>query len=109
VSEPSFYCPNAGPGGNGVCGENCDALCGIAEKICVGPDQVWPDQEACRAECAGFPDLKTFTIDTVAAMYLGSHIQCRLYHISVAAVEDPLNHCLHVGGEAPCNDDPPPQ
>lgn len=101
-AEPSFYCPAAGPGGNGVCGSNCEGLCSLAEGVCVGPWSQWPSIEECLSACSELPDLGTYSTDPADELYKGPHVQCRLYHSSSAALEDPDVHCAHVGGAAPC-------
>lgn len=101
-SEPSFYCPLAGPGGHGVCGENCAALCTVAAGVCVRGDRDWPGEAECANECNALPDLGTYTTDPAAAMFEGHHVQCRLFHVSAAAIEDPEVHCAHAAGAPPC-------
>jgi hypothetical protein len=101
-NEPTFYCPIAGPGGQGVCGSNCEALCGLAENVCVGALDPWPNDAACATECAGVPDLGTYSTSSEQQMYKGDNVQCRLFHISAAAVDDPSVHCAHVAGMPPC-------
>ncbi len=102
AAEPSFYCPIAGPTGNGVCGTPCDALCGLAEKVCVGEAAAWANAEACRAECEALPDLGTYGVDPSLGMYEGEHLQCRVFHGAAAAVSDADLHCEHVAGAPPC-------
>lgn len=34
VGEKDINCPAAGPGGNGICGTNCEGLCAIAFPTC---------------------------------------------------------------------------
>jgi hypothetical protein len=102
ATEPSFYCPIAGPGGNGVCGGNCDGLCTIAKGACIEDNAQWPSDTSCQTECGDLPDLETYSVDPDIAMFAGGHVQCRLFHASASAVEDADVHCLHVGGDMPC-------
>ena len=101
-AEPLNYCPIAGPGGNGICGGNCESLCTVAQGVCTGDLQPWSGAIACQNDCAGVPDLATYSTDPDAAMYKGDHVQCRLFHLSSAAVKDPEIHCPHVAGAPPC-------
>jgi hypothetical protein len=94
-SEPSFYCPMAGPSGNGVCGT-------IASKAWSGSDAQWATEHDCRVACALLPDLGTYSVDPQFDMYEGDHVQCRIFHASAAAVSDADAHCKHVGGAPPC-------
>jgi hypothetical protein len=101
-AEPSFYCPIAGPGGNGVCGSNCQGMCTIAAGACSAENGQWPNDAACHTECNALSDLDTFTVDPAMAMYAGDHVQCRLFHASASALAEPGIHCPHVGGSPPC-------
>ncbi|NUP08919.1 MAG: hypothetical protein HOW73_22960 [Polyangiaceae bacterium] len=100
--DAPFYCPIAGPTGNGTCGSACDALCGAAEAICTGSDAQWSTTTACEEECATLSDLGTYSADPEQDMYEGGHVQCRVFHLANAAVADADIHCPHVGGAAPC-------
>jgi hypothetical protein len=102
-AEPPFYCPIAGPGGNGVCGANCEAMCLLGMGICVGDDAQWPSAVACRSDCAGLPDLGFYSTDPQHGMYEGAHVQCRLFHLSSATIEDTHVHCGHASGAPPCD------
>lgn len=99
--EVSHYCPIAGPGGNGVCGSNCEGLCKLRAGICA--PYVTSDEATCMADCEALPDLGHYSTDTTEAQYSGAHVQCRLYHVSAAPVTDTEQHCRHVDGAAPCN------
>ena len=108
------YCANAGPGGNGKCGGNCESYCMLYAAACKAdlPNLINQyDQTTCRAKCAGLNDLSTF--DAVEN-YSGDTLQCRLVHTTAAAV-DPTTHCPHAQLQAqgqampepgPCVDDP---
>jgi hypothetical protein len=106
AAEPAYYCALAGPGGNGVCGTNCEGLCALTEAICVDDDAQWPSRAACLGECAELTDLGTYSIDSDAGMYAGDHVQCRLFHASASALADPAIHCDHAGGTPPCAPEP---
>lgn len=99
--EVPHYCPIAGPGGNAVCGTNCESLCGLREGVCAGLSE--GDVESCRTECSKLQDLGNYSTDLNVGQYAGPHVQCRLYHLSAAAADDAEQHCLHVDGAAPCN------
>jgi hypothetical protein len=100
-NEPAHYCPTAGPGGNGVCGSNCEGLCRIRASVCGA--FVEADEATCLSDCEELPDLGHYSTDVKAGQYGGPHVQCRLYHVSAAALEDAEQHCPHVDGAAPCN------
>jgi hypothetical protein len=98
--EVPHYCPIAGPGGNGECGTNCEGLCGLRAQICAQYADVAVD--ACLRSCSQINDLGTYSTDPNLGQYGGPHVQCRLYHVSAAAVDDAEDHCLHVDGASPC-------
>jgi hypothetical protein len=97
-SELGFNCPIAGPGGDGVCGDNCDGFCIVAVQTCSTQMPVATALD-CIRNCGNLPDVGPFH----AKIQTGNSLQCRLYHLS-AAQTDPLLHCPHVGGVGPCND-----
>ncbi|HEX9621198.1 MAG TPA: hypothetical protein VF989_13735 [Polyangiaceae bacterium] len=95
LEEPDVHCPIAGPGGDGVCGENCDGFCTVAMPAC--PD-VFEDTEECLDECnEEYEDLGGYDVSQMG----GPTVQCLLYHASAATV-GPNPHCLHVAGDGPC-------
>jgi hypothetical protein len=96
-------CPAVGPGGNGVCGTNCDAFCSLRERACGAIDPNDPDVSRpgfCEASCPGLADSGTFSVSTAANT---DTLQCRLTHLSRAlgtssaalgAPEDVLDACV---------------
>jgi len=107
------YCANAGPGGNGTCGSNCESYCQLYAAACqstetkLGPTQY--DQDTCVAKCKGLADKRTF--DAIED-HGGDTVQCRLVHSSTAST-NPEEHCVHAQLQAqgqakppgPCLDD----
>lgn len=93
VDEPAVHCPGAGPGGDALCGSNCDGLC----TLLLGACQVYDSDEACHADCRSIPDQHGFDISDSA----GNSVQCRLWHASAASQAD-VPHCVHASGSAPC-------
>jgi hypothetical protein len=113
--EPSTDCAQLGPGSNGACGSNCEALCTLRQQVC-GPVQDLPDlvsYEVCMHNCQALPDLGSFDASRDRS---GDSVQCRLIHVSESAISHALavEHCEHtqtipVGGEkVPCSDPAPP-
>lgn len=94
LGEPTLNCPAAGPGGDGLCGENCEGFCTIALNAC--PNSPVSGIQ-CDTICAKLPDPGGYTSN----MDTGNTIECRLYHAS-AATFDPDNHCKHVAGVGAC-------
>jgi hypothetical protein len=119
TGEPSTLadtCANAGPGGAGVCGSNCESYCQLYQAACQedqpqleGTPQY--DATQCKAACEGLRDTGSFDTDS---NYTGDTLQCRLVHTSAATV-NPKEHCAHAQLQAqgqampapgPCLDDP---
>lgn len=100
LDEVPHYCPIAGPGGQGGCGSNCQSLCALRQVVCA--PYVSDDVTSCLGQCEALPDLGSYSTALERGQYAGDHVQCRLYHLSAAASDDPEQHCLHVDGAAPC-------
>lgn len=99
--EVAHYCAGAGPGGNGVCGSNCEGLCTLRRAVCAPYGVV--EGSACQKDCAALEDLGGYSTAVDAQHYSGAHVQCRLYHVSAAPLADTEKHCGHAAGDAPCN------
>lgn len=93
VGEEATECPAAGPGGDGVCGTNCQGYCRLLEGLC--PAKFNAD---CVASCQDIPDLGGYDSSQTSGLTL----QCRLYHVSAATL-DPDFHCPHAAGAGPCS------
>ncbi|HEY6077795.1 MAG TPA: hypothetical protein VIW29_03285, partial [Polyangiaceae bacterium] len=90
LSEPEETCRSAGPGGDGICGSDCDAYCTLFPQIC--PDQyLHGETEACLKACGGLADQSSYNL---SADHGGDSIECRLVHTASATV-DPVEHCKH--------------
>lgn len=88
--EPDDHCAAAGPGGNGVCGTDCEAYCSVYPQVC--PDEyLYPDEATCLKACKGLPDQKTFD---VKRDHDGDTVECRLVH-TASSTTLPDQHCQH--------------
>jgi hypothetical protein len=92
--ERPSACPAAGPGGDGVCGTNCEGYCTLMQAECSAV----LDTSDCATLCPAIPDLGGFDTSQIQ----GNSLQCRLYHLQAASVS-PVNHCPHVAGGFPCD------
>ncbi len=90
-------CRQAGPGGDGVCGGNCESLCALTREICVDDSQQWASDTECITECNALDTDPPYSTGVES----GNSVACRLYHLNLAT-SNPLTHCGHVGGDAPC-------
>jgi hypothetical protein len=100
TGEPANYCFSAGPGGADVCGSDCEGYCTLMTAKC----RQLGTQSQCEASCSIVPNLSSppTNLHYDASQQSGDSLQCRLFHVSAANV-DPVGHCAHAAGEAPCN------
>lgn len=88
---PADTCAEAGPGGDGVCGSNCESFCQIQSVICTGDNQAYASEAECMTACAGFATTPPYDASKTA----GNTLACRIYHLTAAA-NDPITHCHHL-------------
>jgi len=113
-AKPAENCPGVGPGGAGVCGDDCDSFCALRERVCTGvANQTYEydlEPEKCATNCRAVPKLGTLS---AARDQKGDSLECRLVHVSEAAVspQKAATHCLHTqtvpkaAPTFPCSDD----
>jgi hypothetical protein len=120
--EAPSLCSQVGPGGHGACGTDCEALCKLRAQVCstVQPgDVAITNPDRCETHCAALRSNDTLEVDRDQS---GDTLQCRLVHISKAAIgaEQAEEHCaysqvdappgenvkLGLEGKAPCSDPP---
>lgn len=89
--EPDSHCAAAGPGGNGVCGTDCDAYCLVYPKVCEDT-YAYGSTKECLKACSGLTDQDSFD---VARDHDGDTVECRLVHTVASATESPETHCAH--------------
>jgi hypothetical protein len=102
-------CTAAGPGGAGPgsmanCGTDCESFCASAVQVCP---KDFTSEAACRLLCAPIPECPPYTVVPGAPLPDANTIQCRLYHLTSAAL-DPATHCPHVAGFGFCTPSSPP-
>lgn len=99
TGEAANYCFSAGPGGGGVCGSDCEGYCTLMTAKCTQLGTL----SQCEASCSIVPDLSLppTNLRYDASQQSGDSLQCRLFHVSAANV-DPVGHCAHAAGDAPC-------
>lgn len=114
-AKPDENCPKVGPGGDGYCGDDCDSFCALRQQVCTGVEgQTYEDDlldlAKCKSNCQAVPKLATFD---AGRDQKGDSLQCRLVHVSEAAVSSAkaVTHCLHTqtvpkaAPTFPCSDD----
>jgi hypothetical protein len=89
------YCTTAGPGGDGVCGDNCDGFCDIAMMYCTAANgaSVYTTRTACLAACATHGTDMSLDTGTGDRTDMGNEVACLLYHAQMAS-SSPIDHCL---------------
>ena len=87
--EPD-YCKGAGPGGNDVCGTDCEAYCQLFPNVCP-KDYEYQSIDDCEEYCKALPSQADYD---VVRDHSGDTIECRLVHVSSATVL-PVDHCPH--------------
>lgn len=111
ISTEPVDCRFAGPGGGGVCGDNCDSYCELMSQGCSGDDYkaFWLDDlDKCKRVCRALPDLdedgeldsdetRYSALNNDARDHNGDTVQCRLFHATAAnaSVAGPAGHCWH--------------
>jgi len=97
-------CPAAGPGGGGLCGSKCDAFCTILTATCregLTDPYYYDSYDACTQDCLTLPEIPYNT--SVATLTTGNYtLECRLFHVTSAAMVDPEEHCGHAMGVTLC-------
>ncbi|HKO47422.1 MAG TPA: hypothetical protein VJV79_06850 [Polyangiaceae bacterium] len=96
-----LYCANAGPGGNGACGSNCENYCRLFADACPNEFDKYASiaedgddgSAVCVAKCLGLADTELYD-SRDSGNYLGDTLQCRIVHATSATV-DPAGHCSH--------------
>ena len=105
TGEPQNYCFSAGPGGAGVCGDDCEGFCAIMAETCMQMGSF----DECLPECLEVPNLSgppdNLTYET--SLQDGDSVQCRLFHVSAATL-DASTHCVHAAGLVVCAPPLPP-
>ena len=102
-TELQAYCRQAGPGGDGRCGGDCDGFCDIAMATCTEgatAPYYFESRGDCMSTCRTLPEYP-FTYGDEHAVD-GNSAQCRLFHVMSAAMADAEEHCAHVLGITLC-------
>lgn len=116
AAEPEDHCVSAGPSGGDVCGSVCDAYCSQLLSICTGAVTLKDEKTAadvaniadCKRNCSGIPratdaggQLLPYNAKDFGTS--GNNLNCRLFHVGLAAISAPGTHCRHALGMAPCD------
>ncbi|HEY6724417.1 MAG TPA: hypothetical protein VI197_10305 [Polyangiaceae bacterium] len=104
-TELDAYCRRAGPGGAGYCGSNCEGYCSLMMHVCTGSDvgvYKFDSSEACVEACEALPSSDEGYAVSNPLIADGNHVECRLFHVTSAAMLDPEEHCEHAMGVTLC-------
>ena len=89
------HCTHAGPGGDGICGDNCSGFCDIAMMYCSAANnaKVYDTRDECLKDCGThLTDMKLDAGDGPRTDS-GNEVACQLYHVQMGSVA-PDEHCL---------------
>ncbi|HEY3497111.1 MAG TPA: hypothetical protein VGK73_20575 [Polyangiaceae bacterium] len=104
-AEVADYCFKAGPSGDGTCGTICQGFCSLMGKVCT-PEEAgeshFASDEECLSVCEGLPPAGFSYSSSNPLVADGNHALCRLWHVTSAAMVDPLEHCEHSLGITLC-------
>lgn len=109
-SEPVTYCTWAGPGGDGMCGSNCEGFCALMTATCTesstsAPGDYFPSNEECLSRCSTVPAVGSYCATDNSITGGADIFECRLYHVAAAIyADDAAIHCPHAMGLALCVD-----
>lgn len=104
-TEQSAYCRQAGPGGDGRCGTNCEGYCTLMMQVCsaeVTDIYRYETVSECIDACSALPVSDEPYSSASLVVADGNHVQCRLFHVTSAAMLDAEEHCEHAIGITLC-------
>ncbi|HEU5076278.1 MAG TPA: hypothetical protein VFU02_18925 [Polyangiaceae bacterium] len=104
-TELEAYCRRGGPGGGGYCGSNCEGFCSLMMHVCTGSEvgvYQFESSEACVQACEDLPTSDEGYSVSNPLIADGNHVECRLFHVTSAAMLDPEEHCEHAMGVTLC-------
>lgn len=108
-SAPDMHCPHAGPGGAGVCGDDCESLCQLLEQGCASEyqEKYAGSGSRCRTECDAARKADPMYKDSpysVTNAKRGHPFSCRLYNATVAIgmSNDAADLCAVAIGDEDC-------
>ena len=97
----AVHCPHAGASGGNLCGNWCENYCDAALAACTGARALHADKATCLTACAALP------ATGVPNATSGNTVQCRIYHLGVAASSEAnaAVHCAHgsITPTGPCS------
>jgi hypothetical protein len=88
-NDPGTHCTHAGPGGDGVCGQNCDGYCQIVMASCTGANEVYASEAECQTDCAAHGTDVKYDVSKDS----GNQVACLLAHATGAPLV-PEDHCV---------------
>ncbi len=114
TGEFEVHCPTAGPGGSTPrgargCGTNCESYCYLQPLTCGDTSELTLEANECLRRCRAIPDVGDFD---VMVDHDADNIQCRLIHVSSAALGPSAaeTHCWHASitprPDSPCGPQP---
>lgn len=96
AESPEPHCLHAGPTGDTTCGGPCESFCSLALEACQGELSPFAGADACIAACESWNPEPRY----VTTVQTGDSYACRMYHLTLAAVQ-PEEHCSHIATDSP--------
>jgi hypothetical protein len=91
AEESPGHCASAGPGGDDVCGGNCESFCHIQTVVCTGANRRYATVTECLDACEALDMSDSYSSNVLE----GDTFSCRLAHL-VLATTSPDEHCPHI-------------
>lgn len=110
-ANPQTHCPHSGPGGAGVCGDDCESLCRLLEDGCPAEYEAEYDNSASRCQAACDSARKADPMYksnggtySIANAKQGHAFACRLYNATLATTmsNDAADLCAVAVGKEAC-------
>jgi hypothetical protein len=110
-AKPELHCPHAGPGGAGVCGDDCESLCLLLEDGCPAEyeDEYNGSASSCQAACDMARKADPMYMNdgasySIANAKQGHAFACRLYSATIATSmsNDAADVCAVAVGKTNC-------
>jgi hypothetical protein len=100
---PDDHCANAGPAGNGKCGNTCDGYCSVVLSACKPSDSKHslPNLAKCTELCLDRTDLGDYGVSATLGYDHGKTQQCLLSH-ATAATTSGTKECESAVGKSEC-------
>jgi hypothetical protein len=101
---PETHCSHSGPSGDGHCGGNCEAYCGIVQAACPTDfGKAFADADACNKACEELPEAAKDSVYTLESAMSSKDYKCRMLHaVQALSATDDAALCASALGGGDC-------